>query len=76
MRPAGRVKCGERALSSADSAAIRAREPGRLSWAAFHQQVPRDRLLIMDIPGGDGWEKLCPFINKPVPHNLTFPSRH
>ena len=38
--------------------------------------VPRDRLLLMDIPAGDGWEKLCPFLGLPVPRNLTFPNRH
>lgn len=30
------------------------------------------RLLIMDIPAGDGWEKLCPFIGVDVP-NIPFP---
>ena len=24
-------------------------------------------LLILNITGGEGWEKLCPFLNKPVP---------
>ena len=45
--------------------------------------VPRDRLLVMDIPGGDGWEKLVPFLNSFLPQrvpmppsNMTFPSRH
>ena len=37
--------------------------------------VPQGRLLVMDIPGGDGWEKLCPFLGIPVP-NKTFPNRH
>lgn len=41
-----------------------------------YDAVPSDRLLVMDIAGGDGWEKLCPFIGRPVPSNLTFPSRH
>jgi 3'-phosphoadenosine 5'-phosphosulfate (PAPS) 3'-phosphatase len=26
-----------------------------------------DKLLSMDVIAGDGWEKLCPFLNKPVP---------
>jgi len=35
--------------------------------------VPKDRLLVMNITAGDGWEKLCPFIgadipDKPFPH--------
>jgi hypothetical protein len=24
-------------------------------------------LLVLDIPGGDGWEKLCSFLGRPVP---------
>ena len=24
-------------------------------------------LLIMEIPSGDGWKKLCPFLGKPIP---------
>ncbi len=30
------------------------------------------QLLIMDIIGGDGWEKLCNFLEKPVP-DVPFP---
>ncbi|MFZ2031281.1 MAG: sulfotransferase family protein [Vitreimonas sp.] len=35
--------------------------------------TPKERLLVMDITAGDGWEKLCPFIgmdipDKPFPH--------
>ena len=48
-----------------------------------YDNVPHDRLLIMDIPGGDGWEKLVPFLNSFLPQrvpmppsNFTFPSRH
>ena len=48
-----------------------------------YDNVPREKLLIMDIPGGDGWEKLIPFLNSfmpkhvPMPpNNFTFPSRH
>ncbi len=32
----------------------------------------KDDLLVMDICGGDGWEKLCPFLGKPIP-NKPFP---
>lgn len=32
----------------------------------------RGDLLVMDIAGGDGWEKLCPFLGLPVP-NVPFP---
>lgn len=26
-----------------------------------------DKLLILNVTGGDGWEQLCPFLGKPVP---------
>lgn len=29
-------------------------------------------LLVMDLAKGDGWEKLCPFLDKPVP-DIPFP---
>ena len=32
----------------------------------------RDDLLIMDICGGDGWEVLCPFLDKEIP-DVPFP---
>ncbi|MBW2998607.1 sulfotransferase family protein [Candidatus Woesearchaeota archaeon] len=32
----------------------------------------KPNLLIMDICGGDGWEKLCPFLNKKIP-KISFP---
>ena len=41
-----------------------------------YDNVPKDRLLVMDIPGGDGWEKLCPFLGREVPDGLPFPNRH
>lgn len=31
-----------------------------------------NKLLIIDIPNGDGWEKLCPFLNIDIP-NSSFP---
>lgn len=40
-----------------------------------YDSVPPERLLVMDIPAGDGWEKLCPFLGLTEPHcpptNLT-----
>lgn len=27
----------------------------------------RDDLLVIDVCGGEGWERLCPFLNKPIP---------
>lgn len=32
--------------------------------------IPADRLLIMNL-GEDGWEKLCPFLGKPMPPDGT-----
>ena len=37
--------------------------------------MPHDRLLVMDIIAGDGWDKLCPFLGKPVPE-AAFPHRN
>ena len=34
---------------------------------------PHD-LLVMDITNGDGWERLCPFLGRPVP-DVPFPRR-
>src|SRR5208283_3567968 len=39
------------------------------------QQVPPERLLVMDITAGDGWEKLCGFLGVPVP-DAPFPYLH
>ena len=36
------------------------------------QDIPNHRLLIMDILGGDEWEPLCEFLNKPIP-DVPFP---
>jgi hypothetical protein len=30
-------------------------------------EIPPDRLLVMNIVGGDGWEKLCPFLGMSIP---------
>jgi len=37
--------------------------------------IPKDQLLVMDIAAGDGWEKLCPFLEQPVP-DCPFPHGH
>jgi hypothetical protein len=37
--------------------------------------VPPDRLLVMDIPSGDGWPQLCPFLGVPIPA-VPFPHEH
>ncbi|HKJ26240.1 MAG TPA: sulfotransferase [Anaerolineales bacterium] len=31
------------------------------------------KLLVLNIPQGDGWEKLCPFLDQPIPE-FPFPS--
>lgn len=35
--------------------------------------VPPERLLMMNIFNGDGWEKLCPFLERSIP-NTPFPN--
>lgn len=32
------------------------------------------QLLVLDVIGGEGWEKLCKFLNKPIP-NMPFPHK-
>ena len=39
------------------------------------REVPADRLLVMDVTAGDGWDKLCAFLGLPVP-DAPFPHRH
>ncbi|OYT28020.1 hypothetical protein B6U98_05755 [Thermoplasmatales archaeon ex4572_165] len=34
-----------------------------------------DQLLVIDVIGGEGWEKLCPFLNKPTPKK-PFPHKN
>ncbi len=38
---------------------------------AHFKDRPQD-LLVLDVAGGDGWEKLCAFLDKPVPE-MPFP---
>ncbi len=37
--------------------------------------IPPERLLVMDITAGDGWDKLCPFLELPRP-SVQFPHKH
>jgi len=37
----------------------------------YFKDRPRD-LLVLDLPKGDGWEKLCPFLGVDIPAN-SFP---
>ena len=38
---------------------------------AYFDDRPQD-LLVLDVAGGEGWERLCPFVGRPVP-DLPFP---
>ena len=48
-------------------------------WNMHHDSVKNwfkerpEKLLVIDICGGDGWEKLCPFLEKQIPENTPFP---
>ena len=35
----------------------------------------QNKLLIINVTGGEGWENLCPFLNKPIP-NKPFPHKN
>ena len=41
---------------------------------AYFKDKP-SQLLVMNITEGDGWEKLCKFLNKPIP-NKAFPHKN
>lgn len=50
-------------------------------WQEVHEDIityfkdrPED-LLIINVPSGEGWEKLCPFLGVPIP-NQTFPQKN
>jgi len=38
-----------------------------------HFKGNMNNLLVMNICEGDGWEKLCPFIEQPIPTRMKFP---
>ena len=42
--------------------------------AAVKREIPAERLLVMNIVGGEGWEKLCPILGVDPP-NIEFPHR-
>lgn len=43
-------------------------------WTARVQEdIPADRLLVLRIANGDGWEPLCRFLELPVPLLVPFP---
>ncbi len=41
-------------------------------WSFFKG---RDDILVIDITGGQGWEKLCPFLDRRIP-NISFPHQN
>jgi len=43
--------------------------------AIEHFKERPDKLLVMNIIDGDGWDKLCNFLNKPIP-NKPFPHKN
>ncbi len=40
-----------------------------------HFQTREEDLLVINVVGGEGWDKLCPFLGKPVP-GLPFPRKN
>jgi len=40
-----------------------------------YQIIPKDKLLIMNLEHGDGWDELCQFLERPVP-DCPFPHKH
>lgn len=46
-----------------------------LSEVVSYFQTREQDLLVLDICAGDGWEKLCPFLNQPVPSS-SFPHQN
>jgi hypothetical protein len=56
------------------------REKFRVAYHDYMKKVinhfkGREDLLIMNIIGGDGWEKLCPFLEKEIPI-VNFPHKN
>jgi hypothetical protein len=50
------------------------REHFRRYYDQVHTITTSDNILVMDVFAGDGWEKLCEFLNAPVP-SCDFPHR-
>ncbi len=57
-------------MSSKKEMQEKAREMYREHYAQVRQIVPKERLLEYKL--GDGWEPLCEFLGKPIPH-VPFP---
>lgn len=41
----------------------------------FFSDKPTSRFLELNVCGGEGWEKLCPFLDKPIP-DVLFPNEN
>jgi hypothetical protein len=55
------------AYGSADPREFTYRKRYREHNARVRAVVPPERLLVLDIVGGDGWQPLCRFLDLPVP---------
>ncbi|KAI9491226.1 P-loop containing nucleoside triphosphate hydrolase protein [Zychaea mexicana] len=44
---------------------MKARYEAHNAWVL--ENVPADRLLVLDLQDGITWEKICPFLGKPIP---------
>jgi len=57
------------------------KEKWKKEWKDLHRDVfsyfknrPQD-LLVINVPAGEGWEKLCPFLGVPIP-DAPFPKKN
>jgi len=62
---------GVRSAKGNEEIYIRRYEAHNCEVLEYFKGRPND-LLVMDITKGDGWEKLCPFLNKEIPP-IAFP---
>ncbi|KAK7752053.1 hypothetical protein SLS62_006018 [Diatrype stigma] len=44
--------------------------------ATVKQSVPPNRLKVMNLEDGFGWEEICPLLGVPVPESLEWPGRN
>ena len=61
-------------LNPTDTELLRHKHVHEADVRRYFDGRPSD-LLYFDIVGGDGWERLCPFLNRPV-LGRTFPKRN
>lgn len=58
-----------------DAAALGARRMEHLREVEDYFRAEPERLLVLNLCGGEGWERLCPFLGKAVPRK-DFPWQH